>query len=65
MLPYKAMLVVLAMAGLSVLSACESEVVFHEPGVYKGKPDETATEEAAQRRQEQLRERAMSGMTDR
>lgn len=64
-MPYKAMLVALASASLLLLSACESEVSFHEPGVYKGKPDETATEEAAQRRQEQLRERAMTGMTDR
>lgn len=64
-MPYKAMLVALAVASLSLLSACESEVVFHEPGVYKGKHDETATAEAAQRRQEPLRERAMTGMTDR
>lgn len=64
-MPYKAMLVVLAVASLSLLTACDQEVVFHEPGVYKGKHDETATPEAAQRRQDQLRDRAMIGMTDR
>lgn len=65
MMPYKAMLLVLAVASLPLLSACDSEVVFYEPGVYKGKHDETATKEAAERRQDTLRERAMTGMTDR
>lgn len=64
-MPYKAMLVALAVAGVALLSACDSEVVFREPGVYKGKHDETATQEAADSRQERLRERAMTGMTDR
>lgn len=64
-MPYKAMLVALASASLLLLSACESEVSFHEPGVYKGKQDETASEEAAQRRQDELRERARAAMTDR
>lgn len=64
-MPYRAMLVALAVTGVALLSACESEVSFHEPGVYKGKHDETATQEAAERRQDQLRERAQTGMTDR
>lgn len=64
-MPYKTMLAALAVASLSLLTACQQEVVFHEPGVYKGKKDDTATQEAAQRRQDALRERAMSGMTDR
>ncbi|MFN3984614.1 MAG: hypothetical protein ACK4KV_03950 [Rhodocyclaceae bacterium] len=64
-MPHKAMLVVLALASLTLLSACDQEVVFHEPGVYKGKHDETATKEAAERRQDQLRDRALTGMTDR
>ncbi len=64
-MPYKTMLLALAIAGAPLLTACDSEVVLYEPGVYKGKPDETATREAAERRQEQLRERAMTGMTDR
>lgn len=64
-MPYKAMLVALALASLSLLSACGSEVTMHEPGVYKGKVDESATQEAAQRREEPLRERALTAMTDR
>ena len=64
-MPYKTMLIALAVTSLTLLSACDQEVVFHEPGVYKGKPDETASQEAAQRRESQLRDRAMTGMTDR
>lgn len=64
-MPYKAMLVALAFASVSLLSACDSDMTVYEPGVYKGKHDETATREAAQQRAEPLRERAMSGMTDR
>lgn len=64
-MPYKTMLAALTIASLFLLTACEQEVVFHEPGVYKGKHDETATQEAAEGRQDALRERAMSGMTDR
>ena len=64
-MPYKAMLAVLATTSLVMLSGCDQEVVFHEPGVYKGKHDEMATKEAAERRQDQLRDRAMHGMTDR
>lgn len=63
-MPYKAMLVALAVAGLS-LTACDSGVTVHEPGVYKGKKDETATKEAADRRAEPLRQRALTAMTDR
>lgn len=64
-MPYKAMRVVLAVASLSLLAACDSGVTVHEPGVYKGKHDETATKEAAQRRAEPLRERALLAHTDR
>lgn len=64
-MPYKAMLVALALASVSLLSACDSDMTVYEPGVYKGKHDETATREAAQQRAEPLRERALSGMTDR
>lgn len=64
-MPNKAMLLAVAFASLAVLSACDQEVVFYEPGVYKGKPDEIATKEAAQQRQDELRDRAMTGMTDR
>lgn len=64
-MPYKALLVVLAVASLSLLSACDSDVTYYEAGVYKGKHDETATPEAAERRQEALRERATTVMTDR
>lgn len=65
-MPYKTMLAVLAMVSLS-LTACggETDMTRFEPGVYKGKHDETATVEAAQSRQEPLRERALSAMTDR
>lgn len=63
-MPYKAMLVALAVAGL-LLTACDSGVTVHEPGVYKGKGDETATKEAADRRAEPLRQRALVAMTDR
>ncbi len=61
---YKAMLVSLAIAGLA-LTACDSGVTVHEPGVYKGKSDEMATKEAADRRAEPLRQRAQAAMTDR
>ncbi len=64
-MPNKAMLALAAAASLSLLTACGSDVTIYEAGVYKGKHDETATEEAAQRRQDQLRDRAMTGMTDR
>lgn len=66
-MPYKTMLAVLASASLSLLTACggETDMTRYEPGVYKGKHDETATVEAAQSRQEPLRERALSAMTDR
>lgn len=65
-MPYKAILAVLLVGSLFLLSACDtSDVTMYEPGVYKGKQDEMATEEAAERRQDQLRDRAMTGMTDR
>lgn len=63
-MPYKAKLVALAIAGL-FLTACDTGVTVHEPGVYKGKQDETATKEAADRRAEPLRQRALAAMTDR
>ncbi len=64
-MPYKAMLAALAVVSVALLSACEPDVIVHEPGVYKGKPDETATQEAAERRAQPLRDRALTGMTDR
>lgn len=62
---YKLLLVALAVASLSLLSACDSGVTVHEPGVYKGQQDESATKAAADRRAEPLRERALLAHTDR
>lgn len=64
-MPKKLALAFLAAGSLSLLVACGSDVTIYEAGVYKGKHDETATEEAAQRRSGDLRDRAQTGMTDR
>lgn len=63
-MPYKVILLALAVAAMS-LTACDSGVTVHEPGVYKGKQDPTATKEAADSRAEPLRKRALAAMTDR
>lgn len=63
-MPFKAMLAALAVAAL-FLTACDSGVTVHEPGVYKGQNDDSATKEAADRRAEPLRQRALTAMTDR
>lgn len=63
-MPYKIMLAVLAVACLS-LTACDSGVTVYEPGVYKGKSDEMATQEAAEQRADALRKRALTAMSDR
>lgn len=63
-MPYKSLLLALAVGALA-LTACDSGVTVHEPGVYKGKKDESATKEAADRRAEPLRERALMAHTDR
>ena len=60
-------LTVFALVGggsLLLLTAC-GDVTMYEPGVYKGKHDESATEEAVQQRSGDLRERATAGQTDR
>ncbi|MGY6518723.1 MAG: hypothetical protein ACXIUZ_08410 [Lysobacteraceae bacterium] len=46
------------------LAAC-GDTVIHEPGVYKGERDPSATQEAADARAEKLRERALLAHTDR
>ncbi len=63
-MPNKSVLALCGAGCLFLLSAC-GDVTMYEPGVYKGKHDETATEEAVQQRSGDLRERAQSGMTDR
>ncbi|HLW04841.1 MAG TPA: hypothetical protein VKY38_04600 [Azoarcus sp.] len=62
---HKTLFVALVMVSMSLLSACDSDMIVYEPGVYKGEQDETATREAAERRAGPLRERALLGMTDR
>ncbi|MCK8514803.1 hypothetical protein M0534_00455 [Methylonatrum kenyense] len=48
------------------LAACGSEqTTMYEPGVYKGKEDAAASEEAAERRSGALRSRAERGFADR
>lgn len=47
-----------------VVAGC-SDVTMYEPGVYKGSGDDTASEEAAERRAGSLRDRAQTAHTDR
>lgn len=63
----KPALVLAGLLGLVLLSGCGSEdgVTMYEPGVYKGKQDASATEEAAERRSGELRNRAGSAFEDR
>ncbi len=51
--------------GAVLLAGCGDDVTMYEPGVYKGKQDEAATEEAAERRADALRDRAQTGFADR
>ena len=51
--------------GAGLLAGCGDDVTMYEPGVYKGKQDEAATEEAAERRSDALRDRAQAGFADR
>jgi hypothetical protein len=53
-----------AAALIGLLAGC-GDVTQHEPGVYKGKPDPIASEEAAQSRSGPLRERGDLAFTDR
>lgn len=57
----------LALMVLSVMiTACGSDsVTMYEPGVYKGKQDAAASEEAAENRSGELRSRAERGFADR
>lgn len=51
--------------GIALLSGCGSDVTMHEPGVYKGGRDVTASVEAAEQREDDLRDRALTGFADR
>ncbi|MCP1673606.1 hypothetical protein J2T57_000705 [Natronocella acetinitrilica] len=62
-MPKKSFLALFGAGSLFLLTAC-GDVTMYEPGVYKGKHDESATEEAVQARTSDLRDRA-SGQTDR
>lgn len=56
-----------AVVGISLtISGCGgSDVTMYEPGVYQGKQDATASQEAAEARAEDLRNRAQTGFADR
>jgi ABC-type oligopeptide transport system substrate-binding subunit len=56
-----------AMAALLVvlLSACDSGITMHEPGVYKGGDDPLASPAAADKRSEALTNRANRAFRDR
>ena len=64
MKPKKMTLSAIAALSLTLLVGC-SDVTLYEPGVYKGSGDETASEEAAERRSGSLRDRAQTAHTDR
>ncbi|SEO66869.1 hypothetical protein [Aquisalimonas asiatica] len=64
MMPRKFTLSATAALSLALLAGC-SDVTLYEPGVYKGSGDETASEEAAERRSGALRDRAQSAHSDR
>lgn len=64
---YKTGPVLAGMLSLGLLAGCgsDNQVTRYEPGVYKGKQDAAASEEAAERRADPLRDRAQSGFADR
>ncbi len=64
MMPKKLTLSAVAALSLALLAGC-GDVTLYEPGVYKGAGDETASEEAAERRSGDLRDRAQRAHTDR
>ncbi|WP_290653506.1 hypothetical protein [Aquisalimonas sp.] len=64
MMPKKIALSAIAALSLGLLAGC-GDVTLYEPGVYKGSGDETASEEAAERRADALRDRAQAAHTDR
>ena len=64
MMPKKLTLSAVAALSLALLAGC-SDVTLYEPGVYKGSGDDTASEEAAERRAGSLRDRAQQAHTDR
>jgi hypothetical protein len=45
-----------------LLSACETDVIAYEPGVYKGAADPTASPQAAASRSDALRDRTAAFM---
>lgn len=61
----RSLAVAAAVLGLALLGGCGSDVTMYEPGVYKGKQDASASEEAAEQRAGDLRDRAMTGFADR
>lgn len=64
MMPTKLTLSAVAAVSLALLAGC-SDVTLYEPGVYKGSVDPTASEEAAERRADDMNERALQAYTDR
>lgn len=50
---------------LVLVSACDSGMTVHEPGVYKGGDDPVASRAAADQRSEALSNRAKTAFTDR
>lgn len=66
-MPYKKICALAAIAGAALfLTGCEdATMTVHEPGVYKGPTDESATVEAAEAREKALRERAVQALSDR
>lgn len=64
MMPKKLTLSAATALSLLLLSGC-SDVNMYEPGVYKGSGDDTASEEAAEARADDLGDRAQTAYTDR
>lgn len=65
-MPFKSSLAATTVLGVAlVLSGCGSDVTMYQPGEYQGKQDASASQEAAERREGDLRNRAESGFADR
>lgn len=66
-MPYKKLCALAAIASaVFFLTGCDdASMTVHEPGVYKGPTDESATVEAAQAREKALRDRAVQALSDR
>jgi hypothetical protein len=60
-----ALIIAFAIALAVLVSGCDSDVVSHEPGVYKGQRDPEAGQAAADRRAKTLQDRAKDVFTDR